>query len=168
MKKIAALLLFVCLLAACSTDTENKSKKESAIEEAKKNGEIVVSYKANTFEEILNDDNVEVFNADKILELMSHVENKTESQEVTISIFNPNGKKTTNTLYYDGEFMKFENNYGGYPESPKGNFTCKFTSLRGGDIYLQMCKSDEGKEVTTMLGLIGSEDAIKEAKKAAK
>ncbi|MCF6410012.1 hypothetical protein [Pseudalkalibacillus salsuginis] len=63
--------------------------------------------------------------------------------------------------------MKFENNYGGYPRAPKGTFKCKFTSLRGGDIYLQMCTSGEGKEVSTMLGLIGSEEAFKKAKQSA-
>ncbi|MFD1019466.1 hypothetical protein [Thalassobacillus hwangdonensis] len=154
MRKFLLGFTLLIVMAACS---DADSKDTYTIEDAKENGDVIVEHGARNFDQIVAGE-IDVQNAGKVLEL---IESKEEA-EVEISIFEQDGTHYKNTLSTDGEGFTFENNYGGYPQSPTGTFSCKYMSERGPVIYMGSCTSDDGTEVSTMIGMVGSEEAFRQ------
>ncbi|MCF6136660.1 hypothetical protein [Pseudalkalibacillus berkeleyi] len=159
MKKFKLMVMVLCLLAACSnTPTNEEESNDYTPEKAEKNGNVVVIHKGESFDEIVQG-NLEVKGIEKVKELLKSVEAK-EEDSVTISIFEKNGNHYENKISYEKEKVKFENNYGGYKQSPKGTYSCGYISQRGPMVYLETCTSEDGEEVSTILAFIATSEAF--------
>ncbi|WP_153464456.1 hypothetical protein [Sediminibacillus terrae] len=159
MKKILLFLLLpLALIAACSNAD---SEENYSVEDARKNDDVIAQHQANSFQEIAQGA-VEVENADKLVQLMNNVEENKED-ELTISVFDLDGSHYENKISYDGETITFENNYGNYEQSPAGTYECSYISQRGPIVYLSSCTAEDGTELSTMIGFVGTEEAFREA-----
>ncbi|WP_430788544.1 hypothetical protein VBD025_01250 [Virgibacillus flavescens] len=159
MKKFVCFLVgIIVVLSAC---TETDSESEYTIEEAQKNGDVIVEHRVDNFDQITQGA-LDIENIEKMTTLLEKAENG-EAYTVDVSIFNPDGSHYKNTFKTDGEMITFENNYGEYKQAPKGTFSCQYIMKRGPMIYVSQCESEEGKEHSTLLGFIGKEEAFKEA-----
>ncbi|UOQ95382.1 hypothetical protein MUO14_10865 [Halobacillus shinanisalinarum] len=136
-------------------------QKNYSIDDAKENGDVIVEHQVDSFDQIVQCA-LKLQNISKMLNLIDGVEQKKEDS-VDISIFQPDGTHYKNTISYDGEVITFENNYGGYKQTPAGTFECEHISKRGPIIYLNACKENDGTKHSTMIGFIGTEEAYKQA-----
>lgn len=149
-------LMCILLIAACLNEPSSKPTQDYSPEDAEQNGDVVVLHKAESFDEIASG-NLEIMNEDKVKEFLRDTENGEEAS-VTISILERNGEYFQNELSFDGKMYTFENNYHRYKQSPKGTYTCEYVSPRGSMVYLETCKSDAGKDMSTILAFIGKEN----------
>ncbi|MFC7373449.1 hypothetical protein ACFQPF_17550 [Fictibacillus iocasae] len=163
--KIGLLAFALMSTAACSEEVGKGSEK--AVEtKAIKDGHVVAVHLGNTFEEVAKG-RVQLHNLDKLVQLEKKVEAKEQTEPVTITILNNKKEELAkNTLNYDGKVITFNNNYDGYRGSAKGTFTCEYMMIRGGAVYLESCKDQEEKEVTTVLAFMGTQKAFREAEAA--
>ncbi|QAS52559.1 hypothetical protein [Halobacillus litoralis] len=160
MKKFIYLASFIVLaLSAC---TEAESEKPYTVEDAKENGDVIVQHQSENFDQIAKGA-LDVENIQQINSLVEKVEQGKEAS-VDISIFTPNGDHYKNNISFDGEEVTFENNYGGYKQSPEGTFTCRYLIKREPMVYVSGCQGEDGTEYTTLLGFVGTLTAFKEAK----
>ena len=156
MKKITLLLFLTFLTLAACSDAE--SEDTYTIEDAKENGDVIVEHQVEDFDQIMQGA-IEIENIDPISTLLENYINE-ESASVDISIFTPDGSHFKNSLSYDGEVVKFENNYGGYKNTPQGTYTCEYIQPRGPVVYVSSCESEKGESYSTMIGFVGSEGAF--------
>ncbi|MFC0190121.1 hypothetical protein ACFFJY_17630 [Fictibacillus aquaticus] len=170
MKKILkiGILAFVLMGAACSDDTGKGSEK--AVEtKAIKDGHVVAVHLGDTFEDLVHQGKVQLHNLDKLIQLEKKSDAGEKADPVTISIFNSQKQELAqNTLNYDGKVFTFKNEYEGYKGTPKGEFTCGYMSIRGGSVFLESCKDQDGKEISTMLAFLGTPKAFRDAEEKAK
>ncbi|MBX0359734.1 DUF4362 domain-containing protein [Halobacillus sp. Nhm2S1] len=154
------LLWVACLIfiVACS---EGETEEPYTVEDAEKDGHVIVEHQSEQFDQIKNGA-LEVENIKKLAAFINNVEQGRED-EIDVSIFNPDGSHYQNSFSYNGEAIRFINNYGAYPSSPTGTFDCEYVTLRGPMVYVSNCQSEEGKDLSTLLSFVGTEEAFREA-----
>ncbi|GEN55024.1 DUF4362 domain-containing protein [Halobacillus faecis] len=157
MKKLlwVACLIFI---VACS---EGEIEEPYTVEDAEKDGHVIVEHQSDQFDQIKNGA-LEVENIKKMAAFINNVEQGRED-EIDVSIFNPDGSHYQISFSYDGESIRFVNNYGAYPSSPAGSFDCEYVTRRGPMVYVSNCQSEEGKDLSTLLSFVGTEKAFREA-----
>ncbi|MGR9047788.1 hypothetical protein ACQ4XT_04015 [Halobacillus faecis] len=154
------LLWVACLFfaAACS---EGETEEPYTVEDAKKDGHVIVEHQSEQFDQIKSGA-LEVGNIKKMSAFINNVEQGVEDN-VDVSIFSPDGSHYQNSFSYDGEAVRFVNNYGAYPSSPAGTFDCEYVTRRGPMVYVSNCQSEEGEDLSTLLSFVGTEKAFREA-----
>ncbi|MEC3882541.1 hypothetical protein VKA52_02230 [Halobacillus sp. HZG1] len=145
-------------LAACS---EADTEEPYTVEDAKEDGHVIVEHQSEQFDQIKNGA-LEVENVKEMATFIKNVEQGAED-DLDVSIFSPDGSHYQNSFSYDGEAIRFVNNYGAYPSSPAGTFDCEYVTRRGPMVYVSNCQSEEGKDLSTLLSFVGTEKSFREA-----
>ncbi|KHE72324.1 hypothetical protein [Halobacillus sp. BBL2006] len=158
MKKAIGLLVLLFLIGCTG-----KAEETYTIDDAKKDGHVIVEHKTTTFDQI-RQGALEVENIDQLVEFLVAAENKEEAS-ATVSIFDPDGSHYENKFESDGKSIRFHNSYAGYKGAPKGNFTCEYIQRRGPIVYVESCDSEKGENVSTMIAFVGKDEAFREAEK---
>ncbi|MYL51630.1 hypothetical protein GLV98_19355 [Halobacillus litoralis] len=148
--------LGILFVAACS---EGETEEPYTIEDAKKDGHVIVEHQSEQFDQIKNGA-LKVENIKDMTAFIHNVEQGAED-EIAVSIFNPDGSHYQNSFSYDGETIRFVNNYGAYPSSPAGTFDCEYMTQRGPMVYVSNCESEEG-DISTLLSFVATEKAFRE------
>ncbi|RDY72525.1 hypothetical protein DXT76_01650 [Halobacillus trueperi] len=153
------LLWLLCLLivAACS---EGETEEPYTVEDAREDGHVIVEHQSEQFDQIKNG----ALGVENIKEMTAFIKNVEQGAEddLDVSIFNPDGSHYQNSFSYDGEAIRFVNNYGAYPSSPAGTFSCEYMTRRGPMVYVSNCQSEQGKDFSTLLSFVATEKAFRE------
>jgi len=160
------LCLSLFLLGACSDSTKapKNTKDKYSVTQAAKDGNVVIQNMSNNFAELAQGA-VKVKNLDKAFSFMNSF-SKGKKSSLKVSIFNKDGEYYTNEISYNGTDITVDNKYGGY-KLPPGKYQCKSFTSRNAISYLESCKDEKGKEISTAIAIISDNKSYNDAEQKA-